>query len=115
MIERKAARNYLEVGVHNGSTLAHVECPAIGVDPAFVFDRNPVGRIMTRLTADVDALNELFTSGVVSIFGDVLTLSGITIAMLVINFNLALVTLSVVPLLFLATTIFRKKARAAFS
>ena len=44
VLARKAARNYLEVGVHNGSTLAKVECQAIGVDPAFVFDRNPVGR-----------------------------------------------------------------------
>lgn len=44
VVVRKAARNYLEVGVHNGSTLTLIECPAIGVDPAFVFDRNPVGR-----------------------------------------------------------------------
>jgi ATP-binding cassette subfamily B multidrug efflux pump len=79
------------------------------------FQRNPVGRLMTRVTNDVDVLNELFTSGVVSIFGDILTLSGITIAMLVINFQLALVILSVVPLLFIATTLFRKKARAAYS
>src|SRR5262245_58729098 len=78
------------------------------------FHKNPVGRLMTRVTNDVDVLNELFTSGVVSIFGDILTLTGIIVAMLIINFQLALVTLSVVPLLFLATTIFRKKARAAF-
>ena len=44
VVQQKAARNYLEVGVHNGSTLALIDCPAIGVDPAFVFDRNPVGR-----------------------------------------------------------------------
>ena len=78
------------------------------------FHKNPVGRLMTRVTNDVDVLNELFTSGVVSIFGDILTLTGIIIAMLLINFQLGLVTLSVIPLLFFATTIFRKKARAAF-
>lgn len=44
VVQRKGARNYLEVGVHNGSSLAIVDCPAIGVDPAFVFDRNPMGR-----------------------------------------------------------------------
>src|SRR5262249_54223328 len=71
--------------------------------------------LMTRVTNDVDVLNELFTSGVVSILGDILTLVGIMAAMLVINFRLAIVTLSVVPLLFLATTLFRKKARAAYS
>src|SRR5262245_59025983 len=79
------------------------------------FHKNPVGRIMTRITNDVDVLNELFTSGVVSIFGDIFTLLGITIAMLIINFKLALVTLSVIPLLFLVTTMFRRKARAAYS
>src|SRR5262249_29934488 len=78
------------------------------------FHKNPVGRLMTRVTNDVDVLNELFTSGVVSILGDILTLVGIMAAMLVINFRLAIVTLSVVPLLFLATTLFRKKARAAY-
>lgn len=79
------------------------------------FQKHPVGRLMTRVTNDVDVLNELFTSGVVSIFGDILTLSGIMIAMLVINFRLALVILSVVPLLFIATILFRKKAREAYS
>ena len=79
------------------------------------FHKNPVGRLMTRVTNDVDVLNDLFTSGVVSIFGDILTLIGIAAAMLIINFKLALVTLSVVPLLFLATALFRKKARAAYS
>jgi ATP-binding cassette subfamily B protein len=79
------------------------------------FHKNPVGRLMTRITNDVDTLNELFTSGVVSIFGDILTLSGIMIAMLIINWRLALVALSVVPLLFLATALFQRKARAAYS
>ena len=79
------------------------------------FHKNPVGRIMTRITNDVDVLNELFTSGVVSIFGDLFTLIGIMIAMLFINFKLALVTLSVIPLLFVVTALFRRKARAAYS
>jgi ATP-binding cassette subfamily B protein len=79
------------------------------------FHNNPVGRLMTRVTNDVDVLNELFTSGVVSIFGDVLTLGGITVAMILINPSLAIVTLSVVPLLFIATAVFRKKARAAYT
>ncbi len=79
------------------------------------FHKNPVGRLMTRVTNDVDVLNELFTSGVVSIFGDILTLTGIMIAMLWINPRLALVALSVVPMLFLATALFRRKARAAYS
>ncbi len=79
------------------------------------FHKNPVGRLMTRVTNDVDVLNELFTAGVVSIFGDILTLTGIMIAMLWINTRLALVALSVVPMLFLATALFRRKARAAYS
>ena len=79
------------------------------------FHKNPVGRLMTRVTNDVDVLNELFTSGVVSIFGDILTLTGIMIAMLVINTQLALVTLSVVPLLFITTSVFRKRARVAYN
>jgi ATP-binding cassette subfamily B protein len=79
------------------------------------FHRNPVGRLMTRVTNDVDVLNELFTSGVVSIVGDVLMLIGYMIAMLTINFKLGMVALSVVPLLFVATALFRKKARAAYN
>lgn len=79
------------------------------------FDRNPVGRVMTRLTSDVETLNELFTSGLVSIFGDVLTLVGITAALLWLNWKLALVTLTVVPLLFVVTMIFRAKVRIAYA
>jgi len=79
------------------------------------FHKNPVGRLMTRVTNDVDVLNELFTSGVVSIFGDILTLTGIMVAMLWFNPRLALVALSVVPMLFFATALFRRKARAAYS
>ena len=63
------------------------------------FDRNPVGRLMTRVLNDVEAINELFTSGVVSILGDVLTLVGVVIIMLWMNWELALVTFALVPLL----------------
>jgi ATP-binding cassette subfamily B protein len=79
------------------------------------FHRHPVGRIMTRVTNDVDVLNELFTSGVVSILGDILTLTGIIIAMLWVNPAVALVSLSVLPMLFLVTALFRRKARSAYS
>jgi len=79
------------------------------------FHKNPVGRLMTRVTNDVDVLNELFTSGVVSILGDILTLLGIVIAMLYVNPAVALVSLSVLPMLFIVTALFRKKARSAYS
>ncbi len=79
------------------------------------FHKNPVGRLMTRVTNDVDVLNELFTSGVVSILGDILTLLAIVIAMLYVNPAVALVALSVLPMLFITTALFRKKARAAYS
>jgi ATP-binding cassette, subfamily B, multidrug efflux pump len=79
------------------------------------FHKHPVGRIMTRVTNDVDVLNELFTSGVVSILGDILTLLGIVIAMLWVNPAVALVSLSVLPMLFLVTALFRRKARSAYS
>jgi len=81
--------------------------------PLPFFDRNPVGRLMTRVTNDVQALNELFTSGLVAVFGDVFMLAGIVIAMLNLNWQLTLVTLSVVPLLFIATIIFKHKVRHA--
>lgn len=81
--------------------------------PLPFFDRNPVGRLMTRVTNDVQALNELFTSGLVAVFGDVFMLAGIIIAMVNLNLKLTLVTLSVVPLLFIATIIFKHKVRNA--
>ncbi|MCA9754695.1 MAG: ABC transporter ATP-binding protein [Candidatus Eisenbacteria bacterium] len=79
------------------------------------FDRNPVGRVMTRLTSDVETLNQLFTSGIVSIFGDVVTLIGITSILFYLDVRLALVTMTVVPLLFLASAVFRNKVRKAFA
>jgi ATP-binding cassette subfamily B protein len=78
------------------------------------FDRNPVGRLMTRVTTDVDAVNELFTSGVVTVFGDLFTLFGIMGVMLILHFKLALVTFAVLPLFFLVTNWFRQGAREGF-
>jgi ATP-binding cassette subfamily B protein len=78
------------------------------------FDHNPVGRLMTRLTNDVDSLNEMFTSGAISIFGDVLTLFGVAIALLVINWQLALVTFIVMPPLLWITSYFRIAMRDNF-
>jgi len=75
------------------------------------FDRNPVGKLMTRVTSDVQALYELFGSGMVAIFGDVFTLLGIMIVMFAINWKLALLTLTVIPLLLGVTFAFRKKVR----
>lgn len=78
------------------------------------FDRNPVGRIMTRLTSDVDALNELFTSGVIEGLGDVLMVFAIIGFMAWMDWRLTLVALVTVPLLFAATTWFRKHARRGY-
>jgi ATP-binding cassette subfamily B protein len=82
--------------------------------PLSYFDRNPVGRVMTRLTNDVDVLNEMFTSGVVAIFGDVFTLIGILIAMSQLNAELLGVAFSVLPLIFIATFTFRSLVRVSF-
>jgi len=78
------------------------------------YDRNPVGRLMTRLTNDVDVLNELFTSGVVTIIGDVVTLLGIMIAIVIMNVELAVVAFSVLPLIFVVTLVFRSRVRTTY-
>src|SRR5215467_6742621 len=78
------------------------------------YDKNPVGRLVTRVTSDVDALNEMFTSGVVSIFEDVFILTGIVWIMLRMNRNLALLTFAVLPLIAIATKIFRDKVRDSY-
>src|ERR1041384_3556742 len=78
------------------------------------YDRNPVGRIMTRLTADVDALNELFTSGVTDLLGDLVMIVAIVGMMVYMDWRLTLITLLTVPMLFAATTWFRKGARRGF-
>jgi ATP-binding cassette subfamily B multidrug efflux pump len=81
--------------------------------PAF-FDKNPVGRLVTRVTSDVDALNEMFTSGVLAIFEDVFTLTFIVLIMLRMSWPLALLTLLVIPLILWATSIFRKYVRDSY-
>ena len=78
------------------------------------YDRNPVGRIMTRLTTDVDALNELFTQGVTDLLGDVVMIFAIISVMLWMDVRLTLVILLTVPMLFAATTWFRKGARRGY-
>ncbi len=78
------------------------------------FDKNPVGRLVTRVTSDVDALNEMFTAGVVSIFEDIFVLAGILAIMLNMNWRLALITFFVLPFIFIATSIFRKKVRDSY-
>src|SRR5579859_1274699 len=78
------------------------------------FDRNPVGRLVTRVTTDVDALNEMFTAGVVSIFEDIFVLTGIIVVMLSMQWWLALIAFAVLPLIFWATMIFRKSVRDSY-
>ncbi|HKK26789.1 MAG TPA: ABC transporter ATP-binding protein [Gemmatimonadota bacterium] len=78
------------------------------------FDRNPVGRLMTRVTSDVEVLNEMFTSGVVTIFGDIFTVIFIMAAMLIMDWRLALVTFTVLPLVAGAAWIFRARVRDAY-
>jgi ATP-binding cassette subfamily B multidrug efflux pump len=78
------------------------------------FDRNPVGRLVTRLTTDVDAINEMFTSGVFAIFEDVFVLAAIVFVMLRMKWWLALMAFSVLPLILLATRVFRKYVRDSY-
>jgi ATP-binding cassette, subfamily B, multidrug efflux pump len=78
------------------------------------YDKNPVGRLVTRVTTDVDALNEMFTAGVVSIFEDIFVLAGIVGIMLWMNWKLALITFAVLPLIGYATMIFRDKVRDSY-
>jgi ATP-binding cassette subfamily B protein len=78
------------------------------------YDRNPVGRLMTRVTTDVDVLNDLFTSGVVSVFGDVFTLIGIMVMLVWMDWRLALVAFSVLPLIALITQWFRLNVRDSY-
>ncbi|MDE0393241.1 MAG: ABC transporter ATP-binding protein [Gammaproteobacteria bacterium] len=78
------------------------------------YDRNPVGRLMTRITSDVETLNNLFSSGVVAIFGDLVTLLFVVSAMLVMDWRLALVTLSVLPFVAWAAIVFRTRIRVAY-
>ncbi len=83
------------------------------VDVQF-YDRNPVGRLMTRVTTDVDVLNDLFAAGVVSVFGDVFTLVGIMLLLVSMNWHLALVAFSVLPLIVFVTQWFRSHVRESY-
>jgi ATP-binding cassette subfamily B protein len=78
------------------------------------FDRNPVGRLMTRVTTDVDALNEMVTAGFVSIFGDIVVLLGIVIALFWMNWRMALVLFSITPGIVLVSIWFRRGARITY-
>lgn len=78
------------------------------------FDKNPTGRILTRVTTDVQALNEMLSSGIVTFFGDIFMITGVTIVMISLNRKLSLVTFSVLVLLAVATFVFRKKVRVSF-
>jgi ATP-binding cassette subfamily B protein len=78
------------------------------------FDKNPVGRLMTRVTNDVEVLNELFSSGIVTVFGDIFTLLFIVGAMALLDWRLALITLAVIPLVLVAAFFFRGRIREAF-
>ena len=83
------------------------------IDVAY-YDRHPVGRLMTRVTTDVDALNDLFASGVISVFRDIVLLVGIMAVLLWMDWRLALVAFSVLPLIAVATQWFRSNARASY-
>jgi ATP-binding cassette subfamily B protein len=79
------------------------------------FDKNPIGRLMTRVTSDVESLNQVFTQGIVMVFGDLLLIGGIIVMMISIHPPLAFWTLSIVPVLILISFIFRKKVRESYS
>ena len=81
--------------------------------PLAFFDRNPLGRLVTRLTTDVDTLNDLFASGVVAMLGNCFILAAIVVAMLRLDWRLALAAFSVIPLIVLATLAFRRSVRDA--
>jgi ATP-binding cassette, subfamily B, multidrug efflux pump len=82
--------------------------------PARFFDKTPVGRLMVRILNDVEAIGELFTSGVVAIVGDVVTLAGVVVVMLLLDWPLALVAFAAVPVLFGVAAYFRRRARDAY-
>lgn len=82
--------------------------------PVQYFDKNPIGRIVTRVVNDVDVLNQMFAAGIVTIVGDVLTLIGIIVILLIMNVQLALITFTVLPVMFGGMMLFKMKAREAF-
>jgi len=82
--------------------------------PVAFFDRNPVGRLITRVTSDVESLNELFTAGVVSGMGDLFTLVAISVLMLVTDWRLALASFAVIPFVWMTSSVFQRSVRAAY-
>ena len=82
--------------------------------PAAFFDRNPVGRVMTRILGDVEAIGEVFTAGVVAILGDVITLTSVVVAMLLLHLRLSLITFAVLPVLVVAAAVLRRPVRRAY-
>ncbi|MBD3384246.1 ATP-binding cassette domain-containing protein [candidate division KSB1 bacterium] len=82
--------------------------------PLSFFDKNPVGRIVTRTTNDVETLNTMLSSGIVSVFGDIFLLIGIIVVMINLDWRLALATFTVLPLLFYASMLFRIKVRRTY-
>ncbi|MGV3709727.1 MAG: ABC transporter ATP-binding protein, partial [Gemmatimonas sp.] len=82
--------------------------------PVSYFDKTPVGRLVTRVTSDVEALNELFTSGVVAGLGDLFTLLAISVVMLTIDWKLALAAFFVIPLVIIASRVFQSRVRTAY-
>ena len=87
----------------------HVQRLSIGF-----YDRTPVGRLVTRVTSDVEALNELFTAGVVAGLGDVFTLLAIAVMMIVTDWRLALASFAVIPLVYLTSHVFQQRVRIAY-
>jgi|WetSurMetagenome_2_1015567.scaffolds.fasta_scaffold22414_2 ATP-binding cassette, subfamily B, multidrug efflux pump len=79
------------------------------------FDNNPIGRLVTRVTNDIEVLYEVFSSGLVTAFGDIFTIIWILYFMFTLDWKLSLVSLSVLPILIYATSVFRKKVRASYS
>jgi ATP-binding cassette subfamily B multidrug efflux pump len=82
--------------------------------PLAFYDKNPLGRLVTRVTTDVDSLNEMFTAGLVSIFGDLMLLAGIVVVLFWLDWRLALVAFSIIPLIFTLTSWFRIRVRQSF-
>jgi ATP-binding cassette, subfamily B, multidrug efflux pump len=82
--------------------------------PVAFFDRNPVGRLITRVTSDVEALNELFTAGVVAGLGDLFTLVAISVMMILVDWRLALAAFAVIPFVYLVSHLFRLRVRDAY-
>ena len=78
------------------------------------FDTNPVGRLVTRLTSDIEVLNELFSSGIIMVFADIFVIIWIFVFMFAISWKLTLIVICVFPFLMIATAIFRKKARESY-